>query len=72
MVYFIFKFFIWQNSCAAIEKNFISSKTVARLYKKVFSLAKQLCGCREKFFLWQNSCAAVEKSFFSSKTVTRL
>jgi len=31
MVYFIFKFFLWQNSCAAVEKNFLSGKTVVRL-----------------------------------------
>ena len=31
MVYFIFKFFIWQNSCAAVEKNFISRKIVVWL-----------------------------------------
>ena len=31
MVYFIFKFFLWQNSCAAVEKNFLYRKTVVRL-----------------------------------------
>lgn len=31
MVYFIFKFFLWQNSYAAVEKSFFSSKTVVRL-----------------------------------------
>lgn len=31
MVYFIFKFFIWQNSCAAIEKKIISRKIVVQL-----------------------------------------